>query len=158
MQEARCPCCFFVLLCFISNTGSLLQSPHKGNFYIFSTKSPCVFDKSGLAASLIKGRIFRVGTRQNLGQIWLNREGSIFLFFLDFVLYLPSVPSSLFESCRYIEHAIFKLSLKGYTWHWVIEVSHPLTGMQKIYWNRLGLYISFYLRQWLQLLDFLIFC
>lgn len=72
--------CVLCLFCCISRHcfGLPLHSLYKQNLYLCSTKSPSVFGKSGLAASLIKGRIYRVGTRQNLGQIWLNGEGNIF--------------------------------------------------------------------------------
>lgn len=92
-------CCVFRCIskhCF-SNSGLPLQLLHKQNLYLCSTKSPSVFGKSGLAASLIKGPIYRVGTRQKLGQIWLNWEGNIFFFFFFYLLFVKLV-----IKCRYL--------------------------------------------------------
>lgn len=82
----RCVFCSISTHCF-SNSVLPLQLLNKQNLYLCSTKSPSVFGKSGLAASLIKGLIYRFGTRQKLGQIWLNWEGNIFFFFV-LLLYL----------------------------------------------------------------------
>lgn len=79
--------CLLHLRHYYSNSGVPLQSLLKQNLYLCSTKSPSVFSKSGLAASLIKRRICRVCTRQNLGRIWLNRlkiqTFPVWLFFLS---------------------------------------------------------------------------